>query len=131
MAKIEFKSVDEYIAAQPEAAQVVLERVRQAIRKALPGAEEAISYQIPAYRLNGARVIFFAGWKTFYSLYPAGPELIAKFKSQLAPYEIVKSTIRFPLSKPVPAGLIEQIARFRAQEVSRRGKAKVTRAPGH
>ena len=70
MAKTDFKSIHEYIASQPEAARVVLERVRGAIRKALPGAEEAISYQIPAYKLHGGLVLYFAGWKKHYSLYP-------------------------------------------------------------
>ena len=119
MAKTDFKSVDEYIAAQPAPVQVVLERVRSAIRKALPKAEEVISYQIPAYTLNGVRVIFFASWKTHYSLYPAGPDLIAEFQSDLAPYEVVKSTIRFPLSKPVPARLIASIARFLAKRADK------------
>ena len=71
MAKTDFKSVDEYIASQPEAAQGVLQRVRSTIRKALPEAEEVISYQIPAYKLHGGPVLYFAGWKQHYSLYPA------------------------------------------------------------
>jgi uncharacterized protein YdhG (YjbR/CyaY superfamily) len=69
MAKIGFKSVDEYIAAQPDAVQVVLERMRGAIRKAVPGAEEAISYQMPAVRLPAGPVLWFAGWKKHCSLF--------------------------------------------------------------
>ncbi len=71
MAKTKFTSVDEYIAAQPKAAQVALKRVRSAIRKGVPGAEEAIWYQIPTYRLHGRYVIYFAGWKAHYSIYPS------------------------------------------------------------
>lgn len=71
MAKTDFKSVDEYIAAQPDAAQVVLERVRSTIRRALPGAEEVISYNMPTYKVHGRPVLYFAGWKQHYSLYPA------------------------------------------------------------
>jgi uncharacterized protein YdhG (YjbR/CyaY superfamily) len=123
MAKTNFKSVDEYIAAQPEAAQAVLNRVRRVLLKALPGAEEVISYQIPAYKLNGERLIYFAGWKQHYSLYPATRTLIAEFKDDLAPYEIKQSTIRFPLSVPLPAKLIERIAKFRAKEVAGKVKA--------
>jgi uncharacterized protein YdhG (YjbR/CyaY superfamily) len=63
MVKRDFKSVDEYIASQPEAVQGVLECVRSAIRKAVPGAEEVISYKIPTYKLRGSAVIYFAGWK--------------------------------------------------------------------
>jgi uncharacterized protein YdhG (YjbR/CyaY superfamily) len=124
MARTDYKSVDEYIASQPEAVQTVLKRVRNVIRKALPGAEEVISYQIPAYKLQGDRVIYFAGWTHHYSLYPAGDHLVAAFKDDLAPYEVSKGTIRFPLSDPVPVNLIERIVKFRAKEVVERKKAK-------
>ena len=124
MAKTDFKSVDEYIASQPEQVQAVLERVRSTLRKALPGAEEVISYQIPAYKLHGDRVIYFAGWKQHFSLYPAGERLVAAFKKELKEYEISKGTIRFPLSEPVPEKLIARIAKFRAKEVADRAKAK-------
>jgi len=122
--KANLGSVDEYIAAQPEAAQGKLEQVRSAIRKAVPGAEELISYKIPAYALNGEPVLYFAGWKRHYSLYPAGDALVAAFKDDLAAYEVDKGTIRFPLSEPVPVKLIERIAKFRAREAARREKAK-------
>ncbi len=124
MAKTDVTSVDEYIASQPEALQGILERVRSAIRKAVPGAEEVISYKIPAYKLHGADLLYFAGWKQHYSLYPANERVVAAFKNDLAPYEISKGTIRFPLSGPVPVKLIERIARFRAKEVADRNKAK-------
>ena len=124
MAKTDFKSVDEYIATQPEDVQAILQRVRSAIRKAVPGAEEVISYQIPAYKLHGGPVLYFAGWKKHYSLYPATRRVIAEFKDDLAPYEVNKATIRFPLSQPVPVKLIERIAKFRAKEVAEREKPK-------
>jgi len=124
MAKTDYKSVDEYLRTQPKAAQKVLRRVRSIIRKALPGAAEVISYQIPAYKLQAGTVLFFAGWKQHYSLYPATGGLVAAFKDALAPYEVSKGTIRFPLSQPVPARLIEQIAKFRAAEAVARAKAK-------
>ena len=124
MAKNNFKSVDEYIASQPEAVQNILGRVRSTIRKALPGAEEVISYQIPAYKLHGAAMLYFAAWKRHYSLYPAGARVAAAFRDDLARYQVSKGTIRFPLSDPVPTRLIERIAKFRAQEIAGRGKAK-------
>jgi uncharacterized protein YdhG (YjbR/CyaY superfamily) len=124
MTKTSFKSVDEYIASKPEAVQDVLERVRSAIRKALPDAEEVISYQIPAYKLHGHTVLYFAGWKQHFSLYPASGRLIAAvLKGDLAPYEVNKGTIRFPLSGAVPVNLIARIAKFRAKEVAERQKA--------
>ncbi|MDR3487413.1 MAG: DUF1801 domain-containing protein [Bradyrhizobium sp.] len=118
--------MDEYIAAQPEAAQGVLELVRSSIRKAVPNAEESISYKIPTYKLRGDPVIFFAGWKQHYSLYPATNQIVATFKDDLADYEVRKGTIRLPLSQPVPVKLIERIAKMRAKEVTERVKAKST-----
>jgi uncharacterized protein YdhG (YjbR/CyaY superfamily) len=128
MANTDFKSVDEYIALQPKVMQSALKRVRGTIRKAVPGAEEVISYKIPAYKLHGRPVLYFAGWTQHYSLYPSTDHLVAALKNDLAPYEISKGTIRFPLSKPVPVKLIEAIARFRAKEVADREKAKAAAA---
>lgn len=124
MAKTDFKSVDEYIASHSALVQRVLERVRRTIRKAVPGADEGISYQIPTYKLHGRPVLYFAGWSRHYSLYPSTAQLFAAFKDDLAPYEVTKGTIRFPLSVPVPVKLIEGIAKFRAKEVEAREKAK-------
>lgn len=128
MARTDFKSVDQYIAAQPEDVQAALRRVRAAIRKALPRAEETISYQIPTYKIDGGYAVYFAGWKRHYSLYPASADLQAAFEDDLAPYEIEKGTIRFPLSRPVPVGLIQRLAKFLAQEAAERAKAKRARA---
>ena len=119
-----FQSVDQYIASQPEAARGTLQRVRAAIRKAVPAAEETISYNMPAYELHGEAMLYFAGWKRHYSLYPATARVLAAFQHELAAYEINKSTIRFPLSEPVPAKLIGLIAKFRAKEVAERDKSK-------
>jgi uncharacterized protein YdhG (YjbR/CyaY superfamily) len=125
MARPGFKSVDDYIAAQPREAQPTLQRVRAAIRKALPKAEEVISYQIPTYKLQGSYVIYFAGFKQHFSVYPAGARLVADMKDELEPYEYNnKGTIRFPLDKPPPVGLIGRIAKYRAQEVKERLLAK-------
>lgn len=111
------KSVAGYIAGFPRPAQTVLKRVRGIIRKAVPDAEEVISYQIPAYKLHGRPVLYFAAWMDHYSLYPSNTRLGAAFKDKLAPYERSKGTIRFPLSELVPVKLIEGIAKFRAKDV--------------
>jgi len=116
------ETVTQYIDAQPRPARAALRRVRAAIRKALPGAKESLSYQIPTYKLDDRAVIYFAGWKTHYSLYPCGARIVAAFKEKLAPYKIQKSTIRFPLSEPVPATLIAGIAKLRAKEAAGRTK---------
>ena len=122
MAKTAYKSVDQYIAAQPEHGRDALQRVRATIRKALPKAEEVVSYQIPAYKLNGSMVIYFAGWKAHYSIYPATGRVLEAFARELEPYEIRKSTVRFPLTARIPVGLIARIAKFRAAEAAERGK---------
>lgn len=124
MAKTSFTSVDEYIATFPEDVQAILARVRSTIRKAVPDAEEMISYQIPAYKLNGAPVLYLAGWKRHLSLYPASDQLVEALKDELAPFKVEKATIRFPLSQPVPVTLIERIAKLRADEVRSGGPAR-------
>ena len=120
-------TVDEYIAGFPRPVQLVLKEVRRSIRKALPRAEESISYRIPTYKRSGRPVIYFAGLKHHYSIYPANLRLVAAFKRELAPYEFNgKGTIRFPLDKSVPSELLERIARFRAQELGAIAKTKTT-----
>jgi uncharacterized protein YdhG (YjbR/CyaY superfamily) len=131
MAKTKFKSVNEYIASKRKDVQAVLKIVRDAIRKAVPEAEELISYQMPMYKLNGGPVLYFAGWKEHYSLYPLGDAVAAEFKKELAAYEMSKGTIRLPLSEPVPVKLIERIAKFRAKQLTARQKAKGSRKKGH
>jgi uncharacterized protein YdhG (YjbR/CyaY superfamily) len=128
MAKTDFKSVDGYLAAQPDAVRAILQRVRDAIRKALPGADEVISYQIPAYCLHGSAVIYFAGWKQHFSIYPATGSVATELANELARYEVSKGTIRFPLSEPVPVRLIQRIAKLRARAAAGKAKAKATKA---
>lgn len=131
MPKIVFKTIDDYIDAQPETSRPVLQRLRSILRKAMPAAEEVISYGIPAYKLHGRVILFFAGWKEHYSLYPAGDRLVAAtFKNELARHTITKGTIRFPLSDPIPAKLIERIAKFRADEAAQHAKSKSARNKG-
>lgn len=125
-----FGSVREYIASKPKESRASLEAVRRAIRTALPKAEEGLAYQIPAYTLNGVGVLYFAGWKSHYSLYPVSDALVEAFAKELAPYERSKGTIKFPLSEPVPVRLIERIAKFRARQLAARDGATGKRKAG-
>jgi uncharacterized protein YdhG (YjbR/CyaY superfamily) len=126
--KSKINSVDEYIALQPESARSTLEQVRTAIRKAVPAAAETISYNIPAYKLNNETILYFAGWKKHYSLYPITGSVIAAFKNEFARFEVNnKGTLRLPLSEPVPVRLIGRIAKFRAKEVGGEKKKSETR----
>jgi len=125
--KTDFKSVDDYIAAQPKNVQVALRRVRSIIRKAVPTAVEVISYQMPTFKVAEGAFLCVGGWKEHYSLYPASDALVAAFKGALTPYRVSKGTLRFPLSEPVPATLIEGIAKFQVRDAARRAKAKLAR----
>jgi uncharacterized protein YdhG (YjbR/CyaY superfamily) len=118
-------TIDEYLAGCPRSTQAVLKKVRKAIRRALPGAEEVISYRIPAFKLHGRVVVYFAAWAEHYAVYPFTRRLEAAFRDEIAPYEVSgKGTIRFPYSAPVPTALIEGIAAFRAQEVKESAMTK-------
>jgi uncharacterized protein YdhG (YjbR/CyaY superfamily)/predicted RNase H-like HicB family nuclease len=129
MAKPKFETVDDYLAAQPDSIREILQTVRGAIRKALPQADEAISYQIPAYKVGGRVVVYFAGWREHFSLYPVTEPVRTRFKSELARYEVSKGTVRFPLSEPVPARLIARIAKALAEShaASMRGSSSKAR----
>ena len=107
------KNIDEYIADFPEDVQKSLEKVRAAIRKAAPRADEAIKYQMPTFVLNG-NLIHFAGYKNHIGLYP-GPRAIEEYKDEVSKYQTSKGTVQFPLDKPVPVGLISKITKFCVQ----------------
>lgn len=106
-------NIDEYIADFPDDVQKSMEKVRAAIRKAAPRAQEAISYQIPTFKLNG-NLIHFAGYKHHIGLYP-GTRAIEEFKDELTGYKLAKGTVQFPLDKPIPVGLITKITKFCVQ----------------
>jgi uncharacterized protein YdhG (YjbR/CyaY superfamily) len=116
------KSVDEYIAAQPEAVRPKLEQVRAAIRTAVPQAVESIGYRIPGYKLHGRPMLYFAGFKEHYSLFAASGTFFAALEHELRGYELRKGTVHFPLSKPVPVKLISRIAKLRAAGIATAAK---------
>jgi uncharacterized protein YdhG (YjbR/CyaY superfamily) len=126
MPRTNVTTVDAYIAAQPEGARAALRHVRDIIRAAVPGADEGISYQIPVYRLHGALVLHFAGFKAHYSLYPATDGIVEALGDELAAHVVSKGTIRFSLAEPVPTRLIARIARFRARVARDRAASRVT-----
>jgi uncharacterized protein YdhG (YjbR/CyaY superfamily) len=128
MARPGVDSVDAYIAKQPDEVQPVLRRVRRIIRKALPGADETISYQIPTYKQDGQYVVYFAAFRQHWSLYPVTSAVRAQLKRELADYEGSKGTVRFPLSEPVPDRLVERIVRKLATRAQSRTRAKAAKA---
>lgn len=116
------QNIDEYIAGFPPDIQAKLEKIRAAIRKAAPDAEEAIKYMIPTFTLQG-NLVHFAAFKNHIGFYPA-PKGIEAFKDELAEYEGGKGTIQFPLDKPIPYALIGKIVKFRVQDNLERAAAK-------
>jgi uncharacterized protein YdhG (YjbR/CyaY superfamily) len=130
MPRQRFESVDEYIASQPEEVRGTLEEVRAAMRKALPRAEEVISYQIPAYRTSAGTVVYFAGFKNHYSVYPATKTLVAALAADerwAGSYKVSKSTLQFSYDRPVPVALIQHIAKLKAAEADEERRAKLVR----
>ena len=127
-------TIDEYIADFPPDVQPLLEKVRVAIKKAAPNAEEAIKYMMPTFVLNG-NLIHFACWTKHIGLYP-GSKPIAEFKEELSRYETSKGTVQFQLDKPIPYGLIGKITKYCVKRnlervVSRKGaKAQRKAAKG-
>lgn len=116
------RSVEEYIAAQPEAVRPKLEQVRAAIRQAVPAAAEAIGYGMPGYKLNGKSLLYFAGFKDHYSLFASSSTFFVALEDELRGYELRKGTVHFPLSKPVPVKLINRIAKLRAAGIAATSK---------
>jgi len=120
--KNKFQSIDDYIKPFPENIQIILESVRQTIKKAAPKAEEAISYQIPTFKLNG-NLVHFAAFKNHIGFYP-GSKAIQVFRKKFASYKSSKGTVQFPLDKPMPLELIKKITRFRVKENIEKEKTK-------
>lgn len=111
-----------YFAATPPEARRALKRMRELIRAAAPGAIETWSYSIPAFRLDGKILVWYARWKNHTSMYPLVGEVRRVNAAELEKYETSKGTIRFPLDKPIPAGLVRKIVKARATEIRAKGK---------
>ena len=130
MSRPKAPTVDAYIAGLGDAQRAAVTRVRAAIRKGIPDADESISYGIPAFKVNGRAVIYCAAFTGHYSIYPATTTLVEALGEALAPYEYNgKGTIRFPLDRPVPVRLITRIAHLRAREDTERRPARKRQSP--
>ena len=111
----QFATIDQYIRTFPEDVQVILEEVRRRIRNVVPEAGETISYQILTMTLGGRHLVYFAAWKHHISVYPV-PPVDESFEQELAPYRAGRGTVRFPLNKPIPYGLIERLVALLVQQ---------------
>ena len=110
----QYKTIDEYIDAFPADVRDLLQKMRQAIRDAAPEATEAISYQMPTFKLNG-NLVHFAAFKNHIGFYPA-PSAIERFKAELSQYKWSKGAVQFPLDKPLPFELVKKMVAFRIRE---------------
>lgn len=110
-----FETMDEYIKTFPKGVRSILEKMRQTIQKAAPEAVEAISYQMPTFKLNGKNLVHFAAFKNHIGFYPI-PSGIEAFKKELAPFKQGKGSVQFPIDKPIPYDLVKKIVIFRAKE---------------
>jgi uncharacterized protein YdhG (YjbR/CyaY superfamily) len=108
------KEIDAYIAQFPEETQALLKQIRETIHAAAPDATEAISYQMPTFKLHG-NLVHFAAYKNHIGFYPV-PSGIEAFKDDLSVYKQGKGSVQFPLDEPLPLDLITRIVKFRAEE---------------
>ncbi|GAB4451079.1 MAG: iron chaperone [Anaerolineales bacterium] len=123
MARTNFQSIDEYIAACPPQSREPLQKVREVIKRIAPAATEKISYQIAAFELNGRNLVHFAGWKKHISLYPlpAGDEA---FEEAISKYVDGKGTLKFPLDEPLPIKLIERAVKLHVKANKKKAKGE-------
>jgi len=108
-------NTDSYIAGFPENARTLLEQVRATIKKAAPESEETISYGMPAFKLNGKPLVYFAGYKSHIGFY-ATPTGHAAFEKELSGYKQGKGSVQFPMDDTMPLDLITRIVNFRVRE---------------
>ena len=113
-----------YFDSLPPAARTHLQKLRATIRSTVPAAEEVISYGIPAFKLDGRILVWYAAWKAHSSLYPIGRSLLRAHGDGADQYDSSKGTIRFPLTKRPPVGLIRRLVRARVAELRARSKAR-------
>ena len=116
-----FKTIDEYVETFPEDVQSILGKLRVTVKKAAPEAVESISYQMPTFKLDKQRLVYFSAWKNhigFYSI-PEGDET---FRKELSPYSGEKGSLRFPLDKPIPYDLVKKVVVLRVKEIREKRK---------
>ncbi len=108
-------NVDDYIKSFPDDVRIRLMQIRDIIKKNAPEAEESISYKMPAYKLHGRPLVYFAGYDKHIGFY-ATPTGHSQFASELSEYRQGKGSVQFPLDKPLPLDLIIRIVKFRVEE---------------
>jgi len=113
-------SVEDYLEGLPQGSREVLEVLRQTIRAAAPEATEAISYQMPAFKMNGRSLVCYAAFKDHYSLFPMSMRVIESNRDALEPYLSGKGTIRFGMDERLPKALVKKVVKARIEESAAR-----------
>lgn len=111
-----FKTIDDYLAVTSEEKLIALEKLRQQIKKIAPQAEEYFYYQLPAFRLDGKRLVAFGAATNHCSLYPLSATVVKELADDLKNYDTSPGTIRFPANKPLPFALVRKIVKARIEE---------------
>ena len=112
--KKQFETIDEYVKTFPRDVQTILEKMRKAIKKAAPEAEETISYRMPTFKLKGSVVVYFAAFRRHIGLFPPAPK---EFKNEVSKYEGPKGNLKFPTGEPIPYDLVTRIVLFRKKAI--------------
>ena len=121
------QEIEEYINNFPPNVQTILNKLRKLVKKTCPEATELFSYGMPAYKLNGKPLVYFAGYKNHIGLY-ATPDGHTHFKEELAIYKQGKGSVQFPLDKAIPYDLIKRIVEFKTGNIlSKKKLTKVNR----
>jgi len=115
-AEDQYKDIGSYIKSFPKATRSILNQMLETIRAAAPGAEEGISYRMPAFKLKGKPLVYFAGYSSHIGFY-ATPTGHKEFAKELSKYKQGKGSVQFPIDKPIPLDLIRRITEFRVGEV--------------
>ena len=115
-----YQNVDEYMAQLPDDRRAVMEQLRSTIRSAAPNATEAISYNMPAFRLGGRFLVSYEAFKYHYSLFPWSDSMVEELGEEMKPYAVGKGTIRFPADKPIPLELVTRIVAFKVREAAQK-----------
>ena len=126
-AKLAAAQVRKYIAALPVGARKRMQQIRAIVRAVAPRAVEHFSYRIPAFRLEGQALIWYAAFKHHTSLYPITPTLLRAHGIDLSDYETSKGTIRLPLASPLPTALVKRLVRARVAEARARSAGSLKR----
>ena len=116
------KTIDEYLAGVPEEKRNALEKLRRTIHAGFPRAGEVISYGVPAFRLDGTVIAWFAAASNHCSFFPGGA--VEEFQDELADFETSKGTVRFQPGKPIPAGLVRRMVKARIARDAKKKRKK-------